>query len=304
MTETVLQFLQPYSDEDKVDWIVSPQMDQYTSFRIGGLAKLLVYPKSEEVLIALIEQLKKLGEKYIVLGRMTNLVFSDSYYNGVIICTSKLKELYCTDMTVTASCGVTLSELCRFCREADLTGHEFAYGIPGTVGGAVFMNAGAYGGVMADILTSVTYYDASNGRINTVSARECAFSYRSSVFRANTNQIILRAEFDLKRGEGSEIQTRMDEILQKRIASQPLDYPNAGSIFKRNERCIVSKLLDELGLKGLRVGDAMISEKHAGFIVNVGKATAADVRALIQKIKNIVYERQGIELEEEILYIE
>ena len=114
----------------------------------------------------------------------------------------------------------------------------------------------------------------------------------------------MRAEFDLKRGEGSEIQTRMDEILQKRIASQPLDYPNAGSIFKRNERCIVSKLLDELGLKGLRVGDAMISEKHAGFIVNVGKATAADVRALIQKIKNIVYERQGIELEEEILYIE
>ena len=304
MTETILQFLEPYGHADHAEWIISPQMAHFTSFRIGGTAELLVYPKTESALIDLISFLKGKNIKYIVLGRMTNLFFTDEKYEGVVICTSKLRALSRTATSVTVSCGVLLSEFCRFCRDASLTGHEFAYGIPGSVGGAVFMNAGAYGGCVADVLKSVTYYDAAVGQIRTVSAEECAFSYRSSLFCLDSDKIILRAEFELSRGEGTDIQLRMDEILQKRIASQPLDLPSAGSVFKRNERCIVSKLLDEMGLKGLRVGDAMVSEKHAGFIVNVGKATATDVLTLIRKIKTLVYEHRGIRLEEEILFIE
>ena len=304
MTEKILSFLEEHCSSDEAEWILSPIMARYTSFRIGGMADFLVYPKSTNFLCSLIDFLTENGIKHIVLGRMSNLLFTDERYRGVVICTSKIKGISLNGCHATAACGVTLAELCRFLRDSSLTGHEFAYGIPGSVGGAVFMNAGAGGKQLSDILHTVTYYDSVNRNIFTLHAEECAFSYRSSIFSAEPNRIILCAEFDLQPGDMATIRADMEERIAKRASSQPLELPNAGSIFKRHGQCIVSKLIDETGLKGLSVGGAEVSRKHAGFIVNTGNATARDVRALIAQIKDIIFEKHGIALEEEILFIQ
>ncbi|MBO5110026.1 MAG: UDP-N-acetylmuramate dehydrogenase [Clostridia bacterium] len=302
--ETVLSFLEPYQATEQAEWIVSPQMAQYTSFRIGGRADLLVYPKSAEALCSIVDFLAEHKIKHVVLGRMTNLLFTDEDYHGVVICTSKIKGISLDGLRATAECGVTLAELCRFLRDSSLTGHEFAYGIPGSIGGAVYMNAGAGEKSMSDLVTSVTYYDTVKRETYTVLGKDCSFAYRSSMFAQDPSKIVLRAEFLLAPGDRDVIAADMTARMEKRAASQPLEFPSAGSVFKRHSACIVSKLIDETGLKGLSVGDAEVSRKHAGFIINKGHATAKDVQALIAEVKAIIRQRHAIELEEEILFIE
>lgn len=303
MIEATLRFLEQM-ENGSVEWIRRPIMARYTSFHIGGVAELLIYPATAEALCTIVDYLRQIEMKHVVLGRMTNLLFTDEDYCGAVVCTSHIKGITQDGPAVIAECGVTLAELCRYLRDASLTGHEFAYGIPGSVGGAVFMNAGAGGKEMSDILRTVTYYDAKEGKVHTIPADACGFAYRSSVFQSSPDRLILRAEFMLAPGDKAAIQADMDARMAKRAATQPLEYPNAGSTFKRNGQCIVSKLIDETGLKGLRVGDAEVSCKHAGFIVNRGNATARDVRQLIRQIKEIILEKHGITLSEEILFIE
>ena len=302
MTDKITRFLESHTEE--FSWSPSPIMAKYTSFHIGGRAKFLIYPHNTDALCLVVDLLEKNHMKYVVLGRMTNLLFTDHDYEGAVICTSKIKGMDQSDTHITANCGVTLAELCRFARDSSLSGLEFACGIPGSVGGGVYMNAGAGGHELSDVLVSVTYYDIAENSIRTVFTPDCQFSYRTSMFTKSQKKIILRAEFALKEGNMEAIRADMNARVAKRAESQPLEYPNAGSIFKRKENCIVSKLIDETGLKGLRQGDAEVSEKHAGFIVNRGNATAADVLTLIHKIKSIIREKHGITLEEEILFIE
>lgn len=302
MMDVITHFLESHTEE--LSFSPSPIMAKYTSFHIGGRAEYLIYPHTMESLCSVLDFFEENQYKYAVVGRMTNLLFTDNDYSGAVICTSKIKEIKRSDTHVTAACGVTLSELCRFSRDCALTGHEFAYGIPGSVGGGVYMNAGAGEHELSDILSSVTYYDICEKRIYTIPASACDFAYRSSMFAKSPSKVILQAEFALESGSIEAIRADMENRLAKRASSQPLEYPNAGSVFKRNDNCIVSKLIDETGLKGLRCGDAEVSQKHAGFIVNRGNATAKDVLTLIEKIKTIIRQKHGIDLKEEILYIE
>lgn len=302
MMDVITHFLESHAED--FSWSPSPIMAKHTSFHIGGRAEYLIYPHTIESLCSVLDFFEENQYKYVVVGRMTNLLFTDHDFSGAVICTSKIKEIKRSDSHVTATCGITLGELCRFSRDCSLTGHEFAYGIPGSVGGGVYMNAGAGEYELSDILSSVTYYDICEKRIHTIPATACDFSYRSSMFSKSPSKIVLQAEFNLEIGSIEAIRADMESRMAKRAATQPLEFPNAGSIFKRNGNCIVSKLIDETGLKGLRCGDAEVSEKHAGFIINRGNATAKDVLALIEKIKAIIRQKHGIDLKEEILYIE
>lgn len=250
--------------------------------------------------------------KYYLLGNGSNILFEDAGYHGVVIDTTALKmgigilenvchpgaapgEVY---DAVAAGAGLKLSALCTAALENGLTGLEFAYGIPGTVGGAVYMNAGAYGGEMKDVLDKVTYL-TQDGQIVTEEAATLDLAYRHSIFEENGG-CILSAQFHLKRGDPEAIRARMNELMAKRVEKQPLDKPSAGSTFKRPAGAFAAALIDQCGLRGYRHGGAAVSEKHCGFVVNMGGATCADVLALCDEVRAIVKEKTGYELEKEI----
>ena len=271
----------------------------HCTFKIGGPARLFVQPVDHAQLCRTVALCKAQGVRYYLLGNGSNILFADEGYDGAVLDISSMQdavEVHGTQLT--AGAGVRLSALCKTALEHSLTGLEFAYGIPGTVGGAVYMNAGAYGGEMKDVLASVTYL-TREGEIVTEDAANLDLSYRHSIFEENGG-CILSAKFHLKRGDSAAIKARMDELMQKRIDKQPLDKPSAGSTFKRPVGAFAAALIDQCGLRGYRHGGAAVSEKHCGFVVNLGGATCADVLALCDEVRAVVKEKTGYDLEKEI----
>ena len=284
----------------------------HCTFRIGGPADLFVLPENEEQLCAAIRLAKEAGVKSYLLGNGSNILFEDAGYRGAVINVSAMKsgigvienisfprkDPALTYDAVVVGAGQMLSSLCMAALGNSLTGLEFAYGIPGTVGGAVYMNAGAYGGEMKDVLDKVTYL-TQEGQIVTEEAAKLDLAYRHSIFEENGG-CILSAQFHLKRGDPEAIRARMNELMAKRVEKQPLDKPSAGSTFKRPAGAFAAALIDQCGLRGYRHGGAAVSEKHCGFVVNMGGATCADVLALCDEVRAIVKEKTGYELEKEI----
>lgn len=278
------------------------ELSKYSTFKIGGKARFAAFPKGEKELSALIRVSKENGLRYFVVGNASNILFESGGVDALIIFTHKLCEVEVKDEKIRCGSGFSLISLAIAAAKSSLSGLEFAYGIPGTVGGAVYMNAGAYGGEISQILVSSTCLDPETGKLVTLSREEHGFAYRKSVFQKN-ELVILSSEFALSKGDKEKIQEQMRENMQKRHDKQPLSYPNAGSTFKRPEGFFAGKLIEDAGLKGLRIGGASVSEKHAGFVINDGGATSGDVIALTDKIKETVYERFGVTLELEIIYI-
>lgn len=278
----------------------SEPLSRHTSFRIGGAAEVMAFPKNREELAYLLKQSCLLDVSPVILGAGTNVLAPDDGVQGLVICLKDclngMERLDETHIQVMA--GVTMARAAVFAANAGLSGLEFAHGIPGTVGGGVYMNAGAYGGEMRQICQQVEVMD-EQGSLSVLSDRELAFSYRHSVLE-DRRYVAVSAVFCLKPKEPNEIREKMKELMTKRTASQPLNLPSAGSAFKRPASGYAAALIDQAGLKGFRVGGAAISEKHAGFAVNLGGATAADVRELLAQVSNRVFEASGIRLEPEI----
>ncbi len=276
-------------------------MTEYTSFRIGGPADLLFRPRSSEQLARIVRWCRQQEKSLFVLGRGTNLLVSDAGIRGVVVLTTEMSEETCSreGECLIVPCGVLLSRLTAHCAREGLDGLTFAHGIPGTLGGAVFMNAGAYGGEMKDVVLSTTYLDAT-GMVETVGASEHEFGYRSSLFSRHPDRVVLSSTFRLTQGDPTLIAAEMRDILARRNEKQPTDKPSAGSVFKRPEGHFAGGLIESCGLKGFAIGGAQVSEKHAGFIVNRGGATCEDVRHLIAYIQETVNSRCGIQLEPEV----
>lgn len=272
------------------------------SFRVGGPAALALFPQSEAVLAAALEHLRQREMPYAVVGRGSNLLFPDEGWRGAVIFTGDMQEVTFDGTAVTAASGASFTGLAAAAGRAGLTGLEFAYGIPGSVGGAVYMNAGAYGGEVAQVLLSSRYYDCESGEFLTLPAEKHDFGYRHSFYSGKPNLVILSATFALTEGNQDEIKAKMDDLMSRRKEKQPLEYPSAGSTFKRPEGYFAGKLIEDAGLKGFSVGGAQVSEKHAGFVINRGGATAADVKALIAEIQRRVFENAGVHLEREVIY--
>ena len=271
----------------------------HCTFKIGGPAQLFVMPENEQQLCSAVALCKEQAVRYYLLGNGSNILFADEGFSGVVIDVSALDaEIAVEDTVLTAGAGVRLAALCKAALKHGLSGLEFAYGIPGTVGGAVYMNAGAYGGEMKDVLEAVSYLTA-DGRWVDSEASELDFSYRHSAFEEN-GACILGAVFHLEKGDPDAIKARMNELMQKRIDKQPLDKPSAGSTFKRPAGAFAAALIDQCGLRGYRHGGAAVSDKHCGFVVNLGGATCADVLALCDEVRAIVKEKTGYDLEKEI----
>ena len=276
----------------------------HCTFRIGGPADVFILPENAEQLCKTVALCKKCDVKYYLLGNGSNILFEDAGYRGAIIDTTAMQqELRFAEapdgaVSITVGAGTKLSALCKAALEKGLTGLEFAYGIPGTVGGAVYMNAGAYGGEVKDVLSTVTYF-TREGMVVTEEAAKLDLSYRHSIFEENGG-CILSAVFRLNPGDPEAIRARMDELMQKRIDKQPLDKPSAGSTFKRPVGAFAAALIDQCGLRGYCHGGAAVSEKHCGFVVNLGGATCADVLALCDEVRTIVKEKTGFDLEKEI----
>lgn len=271
----------------------------YTTFRIGGPAGLLCEPEDEAGLIALLGEVRRLGVRYYLLGNGSNVLFADEGFDGVVIRTSRaLSSVSIEADSITAGAGVLLTRVCATARDAGLAGLEFAYGIPGTVGGAVYMNAGAYGGEMRDVLASVRFLD-EEGRVRELPADQLALGYRTSVFETRP-WCVLSARFSLRAGSKEEIGAAMEDYMGRRKAKQPLELPSAGSTFKRPAGAFAGALIDQCGLRGFRMGDAAVSEKHCGFVVNLGQATCQDVLRLTDEVCRIVKEKTGYTLEKEI----
>ena len=274
-------------------------MSKHTTFRIGGRAALMALPARQWEAVAAMRTARELGIEPFILGNGSNLLVADEGYPGFIIkLTWDFDGIREVNRGLEAGGAVLLSRLSNALVGRGLTGLEFAGGIPGSVGGAVTMNAGAYGGEMAQVLESVTFLDEA-GEVCTLPASECGFGYRHSVF-SDRKCLILKARFHLDQGDPAAIRARMEELAAKRREKQPLEWPSAGSMFKRPPGHFAAALIDQCGLKGLTVGGAQVSEKHAGFVVNRGGATCADVLALVDQVKEEVLRQTGVELEMEV----
>ncbi len=272
-----------------------------TSFKIGGNADIAVFPASENELLLTVAALRDADVRFMFVGNGTNLLFSDAGYRGAVIITKKMRKISVDGNILSVLCGDSFTEAAVAAKEAALTGLEFAYGIPGSCGGAVCMNAGAYGGDVSSVLLDMRVLDTTNGKIFTLTNNEAAFSYRHSIIKDFPHYAVIGARFALEYGSREEIDSRMQELMERRRDKQPLEYPSAGSVFKRPApEMYVGKMIDELGLRGYTVGGAQISNKHAGFIINVGGATAADVLSLVEYIKKAVLDAYSVELECEI----
>ena len=277
-------------------------MSRHTTFRIGGPASVFVTPKSEKDLVTAIEICRSQGAPYFILGNGSNLLVSDQGYDGVVVhIGSDLRDISVEGTEITAKTGAMLSQVAHAALAHGLTGMEFAAGIPGSLGGACMMNAGAYGGEMSQILVGVRALD-DKGQIVELAADQLELGYRHSIMMEK-QYVVLGARIHLEKGNPEKIQAQMDDLKEKRIAKQPLEYPSAGSTFKRPEGAFAGKLIMDAGLRGFRIGDAMVSEKHCGFVVNAGKATAEDVCGVISHVQQVVMEKYGKELEPEIRFL-
>lgn len=278
---------------------VDEPMNRHTTFRIGGPADFFVVPETPEKLAAVVDYCRKQQVPFYILGNGSNLLVGDKGYRGVIIQVYKnMNEVQVIGEEIHAQAGAMLSVIAKQALANSLTGFEFASGIPGTLGGAVMMNAGAYGGEMKDIVKEVTVL-TTDGEMVTIPGNEMEFGYRTSVVEKKA-YIVLGAVLKLEQGDQEAIRQRMEELKEQRTSKQPLDLPSAGSTFKRPEGYFAGKLIMDAGLRGFSVGGAQVSEKHCGFVVNKGGATAADVRELMKQVNEKVQSQFGVSLEPEV----
>ena len=284
----------------EMDLRFAEPMSKHTSFRIGGGAEVMAFPKTKEELAQVLKMSALLDCKCAILGAGTNVLAPDAGIPGLVICLKDcldgMEQLDDTHIRVMA--GVTMSRAAVFAANLGLSGLEFAHGIPGTVGGGVYMNAGAYGGEICQACTRVEVMDRS-GNLRVLSGEDMQFSYRHSILE-ETGDIVVSADFALTKGDPETIRARMKELIGKRSASQPLDLPSAGSAFKRPVGGYAAALIDQAGLRGFRVGGAAVSSKHCGFAVNLGGATAEDVKQLLKQVSDQVFAHSGIRLEPEV----
>lgn len=276
-------------------------MSRHTTFRIGGSAALYLIPRTAEELSLCLRVCRDADAKYFVLGNGSNVVFPDEGYDGAVISTEAFDTVRRDGNSLICGAGASLTMAAKTARDEGLTGMEFAHGIPGTVGGAVYMNAGAYGGEIVGVLRESTYVTADG--VCTLPAEEHQFGYRDSIYKHTEGRIITEAVFELTPGDRDAISETMADFMNRRVTKQPLEYPSAGSVFKRYPGRFTGQMIEEAGLKGYTVGGAQVSEKHAGFIINIGGATAKDVKALVEHIKAVILDRFGCELECEIIFV-
>lgn len=283
-------------------------MSKHTSFRVGGNADAYIIVQNKENLIEVLKIAKEYNLPITIVGNGTNLLVKDNGIRGLVInyASSNFEIIDANkvdEYKIKVDSGVKNGVFAQFLLKNELTGFEFAAGIPGTIGGAIYMNAGAFGGEIANIVESITYISLKDLKIYTLKNEQCEFAYRTSIFEQDEDKIILEAIFNFKKGKKEEIAQKMDEFRNKRLSSQPLDKPSAGSTFKRGENFITAKLIDECNLKGYKIGGAQVSEKHAGFIINTGNASAKDIIDLIEYVKTKVYEKFGVEIKPEVRII-
>lgn len=277
-------------------------MSRQTTFRAGGNASIIAFPENSDALKNILIEAKNNSVPCIIMGNGSNLLVRDCGIDGVVIkMTSFTSDIQVEGNTLICNAGVSLSRLCMTAYENSLTGLEFAYGIPGTVGGAVYMNAGAYGGEIKDVITSVTHINPCLEE-EVFSADRLELGYRTSFYAKNDGYIITKVLFELKKGDKAEIKAKMDDLMGRRKDKQPLEFPSAGSTFKRPEGYFAGALIEQCGLKGYTVGGAQVSEKHAGFVINKN-GTATDILSLIDYVKETVKEKTGVTLEPEVKII-
>ncbi len=278
-------------------------LSYYTSMKIGGLCDIMVYPNSEKSISDIIKLNKSYDIPYFVLGKGSNVLVSSKGYRGCVISVNgEFSKLEVSGNIIKACAGARLRTICQAALNNGLTGLEFAYGIPASAGGALYMNAGAFGGEMKDVVKECRYID-ENGKVNILSNEEMELSYRKSFFMGKKG-CISEITFALEKGESGAIKARMDELLKRRREKQPLEYPSCGSTFKRPEGYFAAALIEECGLKGYSYGGAQVSDKHCGFVINRDSATFEDVMSVINEVKKVVKEKKGVSLECELLILD
>ena len=300
ISEAVIQALRKFAPEENI--CLQESMASHTTFRIGGLADCFVQLENTEQLIKVQKYLRQVGVPFFILGNGSNLLVSDAGFRGVILQIGpKMNRVTVEGNVIVAQAGASMAQIARTAMEHELTGMEFASGIPGTIGGGVVMNAGAYGGELSQIVTQVNVVN-SEGEIMELDNETMEFGYRTSTIRNNpftVTEVILR----LEKGDRQQIRERMDELAAKRREKQPLEYPSAGSTFKRPAGHYAGQLIMEAGLRGFQCGGAKVSDKHCGFVINTGNATAEDVRKLIREVQARVKDQFNVDLETEVLFL-
>lgn len=287
--------------KDKVKY--NEKMSKYTTMRVGGPCDCIVFPDEISKIKEVIDFCKNENITFFVIGNGSNLLVKDEGIHGVVIKLGhRFSKIELDGEYILAYAGATMPALSQLAKKNSLKGLEFACGIPGTIGGGVKMNAGAYGSQISDVLYEVTYMDEKE-EIKTIKNKDCSFGYRKSIFTINPNYVILSSKFKLERGNIDEIENKMKENSLARKAKQPLEYPNFGSVFKRPEGYFVGKLVDDAGLRGYKIGGAQVSTKHTGFIVNVDNATCKDVLDLIGYVQTTVYNKFNVKLTPEVIII-
>lgn len=298
-----LQIIRDLADKFSFNYIENEPLKKHTSFKIGGNAELFVSVNNTDQLKAVLLACKENNIPLFVIGKGSNLLISDNGMKGVVLSLDgDFKEISLKENIITAGAGASLTRLCNFALDNSLSGLEFGFGIPGTVGGAAYMNAGAYDGEMKDVVISVTHI-TRDGELVTLDASELDLSYRHSVYKTNDN-IILFVTVKLEPKDATAIKEKMDDFMNRRKSKQPLEFPSAGSVFKRPAGNFAGTLIEGCGLKGKTIGGAQVSEKHAGFIINVGDATCKDVLDLVKFVQETVNSETGYFLEREIIYID
>lgn len=288
--------------EDPIEIKQNEPMSRHTSFKIGGNADLYIIPHDMDALIETVRILKETETKRYFLGNATNVLFDDAGFRGAVVSLGNICAIKVIENRIVAEAGASLNLVCKTARDKELSGLEFAYGIPGSIGGAVFMNAGAYGGEMSQVIAQSTYLSLDDMTVHTIPLSAHEYGYRESVYR-HYNWLVLSAVLELQKGEYDKINAAMNDYMSRRIDKQPLEYPSAGSVFKRYPGRYTGQMIEECGLKGYSIGGAQVSENHAGFIVNKGGATSADVLALIEHIKNEVYKKFDCRIECEVIHV-
>lgn len=288
---------------NKENVLVNEDMCRHTTFKTGGPADIFVTPKGKKEAASIVRLLLTEKIPYTVIGNGSNLLVSDKGYRGCIVCLSKgMDDILINGNEIYAGAGALLSKVCYEAYENSLSGLVFASGIPGSVGGAIYMNAGAYGGEMKDVVKEVELFDARTGEMLTLCGEDMGFSYRTSIVK-NSSYIVLGAGFRLTCGDKSIIKQEMDDLSKKRREKQPLEFPSAGSTFKRPEGYFAGKLIEDSGLRGYRVGGASVSDKHCGFVVNDNNATTEDIITLIRNVRETVYDKFKVMLEPEVCMV-
>lgn len=294
------EYIRTIIPEERI--VLQEPMSRHTTFRVGGEAECMLIVQKEEELTALIPYLNRIEQEYFMLGNGSNLLVGDKGYRGIVVkFGEEMARIEVSDTRMTVKAGALLSQVAAEARRHGLSGLEFAAGIPGSVGGGIVMNAGAYGGEMKQVVESVRVMD-QDGQILTLDRETMEFGYRTSIIK-NRPFIVVEAVFSLAAGDREQIGAKMEELAQLRRSKQPLEYASAGSTFKRPEGYYAGKLIMDAGMRGYRIGGAQVSNKHCGFVVNTGKATAADIKEVIEEVQERVKERFHVTLEPEIVFL-